>query len=458
MAATQDEAEVAGRRTCHANIYRKMSQESKPAGLDSLHDNALYCIFTFLVPFADLIAVAGVCRTLRNTVLSSTIWAEKVVDICMVQGCFGCGRIWRSKAAGLLVCGRAKMSFTRLHLDTLDLSQCISSIVARNSVRNLYFRLESDFNTHPFTFNPSLPSSMINSMTIYRWPTLRVNNAMSTGAFFRQVGHSLTSLKCMESSPELIFEHLQLYAPRLTSLVLQGDQVAVSSINDYHSDHLQDLSLQLTSFKLNQPLQLPSLTRLELYGSTSDAVMEVRQLIHAIPVSVSDLALQVKHSLVNETLVQIGQHLPNLRHLIISLVDGLSPFEGDENNVQEVSHEGIMALHQGCLQLQRLEITQGDLPWSITAFNELLNFVSLRRIRLFCSEDVISALPNFLRRAETLQEITLFDNTSEYDSHDFQEWVALERVIEQLSEQFPAMILRLEDQQYGWDFADQTIL
>lgn len=451
MAATRENEPLKAVSVCHSRLYRSMSQRLKATTLDSLDDNALYCIFTFLVPFADLTAVAGVCRTLRNAVLSSTIWAEKAVDICMVQGCFGCGRIWRSKAAGLLVCRSAKMLFTRLHLNALDLSNCISSIVSRNSVRNLYFRLESDFQTHPFTYNPALSSSTIESLTIYRWPTFRVNNASSTAAFFRQVGHSLTSLKCMESAPELIFEQLQLYAPRLSSLVLQGDQVAVASLNSFHSDYLQDLTLHLTSFKLNQPLQLSSLTRLELFGTTSETAVEVQQLIQAIPGSVRELALQVRHSLVNETLIEIGHNLHNLHHLIISLVDSLDAFEGDDaNNRVEVSHQGIRALCTGCPRLQRLEITQGDLPWSIAAFNELLNFTSLQRVRIFCSDEIISALPHFLRRAETLQEITLFDNTSQYDSDDFQEWAILEGVIEQLSEQFPAMILRLEDQ-HGWE-------
>lgn len=421
-------------------------------GILDLDEEALHYIFSYLVPFADLISVAGTCSYLRSAALKSRVWGDGPTDICISANCFGCGRIRGSSAAGLRVCRESPLNSLRMHINFGHLQPCVRALVNRGTVRKLHLRLEPDITRTIFKYDATLPSfTKLTSLTIYRWPSGTKGppdkkNAVDCIEFLRQVGAGLLHLKCMESTPQDLLTAIAAYCPMLRSLVIEGSVLTASDLASYRSATLQELVLNNVLFVPKSTLHLPQLTCFELSSNTVTTlprqIADVDAFIEALPESITELTLSVCRTVVDAHLSIIGQRLHALRILTLHVVE---PFEhGVDSDSLRIGTACVQKLRDGCPHLRSFEVSGGDMGFEPDAFLAIGTITSLRRLKIASTASVLRVLPQYLQRAEYLEELIFCDNA--VLCRGMNTWSQLEERLEKISEAFPAVVIRLEDQ------------
>eukprot|EP01033_Poteriospumella_lacustris_P014227 gene14226-10170_t len=474
----------------------------------ALDDEVLNIIISYLVPFQELIHLASTCHELRSSVYNSRAWHSVPIDLCLVERCFGCGRIRRSLAGALTICQRSPVHFARLHLLFSALQELLPVLLRKGSVKQLHLRFEADTYPKPYVYHESLPLSKgggITSVTIFGWP----RQLSDCNALLQQLGGTLLSLKFMEYSPPQVCVAVTRHCLRLQRLVVEGSSIGEDDLRQLASPTLEDISLVHVHCLPTALLQLPQLQRCEIVAITSvlpRREVETQRLISALPASLKEIRLHVLRSQANATIAAIGSgRFPGLQTLSLQVVDaeqaadfgqpspatdhqpplvvgnqlsvephqqqqeaqstvGTEPTaqgedveaDGSTGPDSDASHASTICIEPSametlvrhCPMIRVVEIMGSDVIWSVEAFRCLLRsgrFV--RKVKAFITEDILFELPQLLSSAEMLQELVFYENATLLN--DIGEWVALEEQLAAVSERFPSITIRLED--HWWE-------
>lgn len=479
--------------------------------LTALDDEVLNIIISYLVPFQELIHLASSCHELRSSVYNSRAWHSVPIDLCLVERCFGCGRIRRSLAGALTICQRSPVHFARLHLQFSALQELLPVLLRKGSVKQLHLRFEADTYPKPYVYHDSLPLSKgggITSVTIFGWP----RQLSDCNALLQQLGGTLLSLKFMEYSPPQVCVAATRHCLRLQRLVVEGSSIGEDDLRQLASPTLEDISLVHVHCLPTALLRLPQLQRCEIVAITSvlpRREVETQRLISSLPASLKEIRLHVLRSQANATIAAIGSgRFPGLQTLSLQVVDaeqaadfgqtspatdhqpplvagnqlsvepqqqqhqhqeaqstaGTEPSaqgedveaDGSTGPDSDASHASTICIEPSameklvrhCPMIRVVEIMGSDVIWSVEAFRCLLRSGRfVRKVKAFITEDILFELPQLLSSAEMLQELVFYENATLLN--DIGEWVALEEQLAAVSERFPSITIRLED--HWWE-------
>lgn len=489
-------------------VAQEQPTSRRQVSLTALDDEVLNIIISYLVPFQELIQLASTCHELRSSVYNSRAWHSVPIDLCLVERCFGCGRIRRSLAGALTICQRSPVHFARLHLQFSALQELLPVLLRKGSVKQLHLRFEADNYPKPYVYHDSLPLSKgggITSVTIFGWP----RQLSDCNALLQQLGDTLLSLKFMEYSPPQVCIAVTRHCLRLQRLVVEGSSIGEDELRQLASPTLEDISLVHVHCLPTELLQLPQLQRCEIIAITSvlpRREVETQRLISSLPASLKEIRLHVLRSQANATIAAIGSgRFPGLQTLALQVVDaeqsadfgetspaadhqpplaagnqpsvepqqqhqeaqstaGTEPTaqgedveaDGSTGPDSDASHASTICIEPSametlvrhCPMIRVVEIMGSDVIWSVEAFRCLLRsgrFV--RKVKAFITEDILFELPQLLSSAEMLQELVFYENATLLN--DIGEWVALEEQLAAVSERFPSITIRLED--HWWE-------
>lgn len=480
--------------------------------LTALDDEVLNIIISYLVPFQELIQLASTCHELRSSVYNSRAWHSVPIDLCLVERCFGCGRIRRSLAGALTICQRSPVHFARLHLQFSALQELLPVLLRKGSVKQLHLRFEADNHPKHYVYDASLPLSKevagITSVTIFGWP----RQLTDCNTLMQQLGSTLLSLKFMEYSPPQVCAAVTRHCHRLQRLVIEGSSIIEDDLHQLVSPTLEDISLVHIHCLPRVELRLPQLQRCEIIAITSvlpRQEAETLRLILSLPASLKEIRLHVLRSQANATIAAIGNgRFPGLQTLSLHVVDPEqaanvdpvsssatdhqppppvpdSQLAGEQQDQQhteesggvdtdpadhvvEVEEDGsngpdgnsshasticiepsaMETLVRHCPMIRVVEIMGSDVVWSVEAFRCLLRSGRFVRKVKAFITDDILFELPQLLSSAEMLQELVFYENATLLS-DIGEWVALEEQLAAVSERFPSINIRLED--HWWE-------
>lgn len=426
-------------------------------GFSLLEDNLFYLVFGYLDVFEDLLPLSQCSKPLREAVLTNRIWGDIPVDMCISKTCFECGRNKLSLSTARAICSRTCLEFVRLHLTLPTIPSFVEALSERNTVKRMHLRIAplSGGSTVTLLKMQSLPADVrlhLESLIVYDWP--KQPSSISVVDFLARLGDQLLSLKFMEGAPFDVLQAVTRHCPVLQTLAVEGRQ-QLEDLQAFVCPSLTTLSLYETGCRLSGSLALPTLQRLEFANSELDlpsSVQETMSFIAALPVGLKEVDLKVSCSFANPTITAIARRLPDLESLILRLALGHA---GHDNLPQDISQRSMQILQQGCPKLTSLELAGEFVSLESAAFIELAHFTQLRRLKTIYDDVLVDCLPRLLREAEYLEEVTFYENASDFLNEEelgagaaagvAGAWEQMEERLQAISEQFPAVRIALTD-------------